>query len=99
MSKAIDIPETVILEMQRKVYEFKNEIKQREKALEEARKAYNNADSDRAYAVKQLRETLDFLQEHNSDAIDRSGSWYEELGFTREELLEMEKKTQVTVTS
>lgn len=91
MSTKIEIPETVIIEMQRKVYEFRNAIKEKEKALRVAHDAYNKADSDRAYAVKQLREVLDFLHEHNEDANDGDTDWYQELGTTREELLKREK--------
>lgn len=86
----INIPETVILEMQRKAYEFKDQLKHKEEAVELAKKKYHQAMSDHAYAAKQLRETLDFLQECNTDALDHADTWHEELGFNRDELLKLE---------
>lgn len=89
-STKVEIPETVILEMQSKAHEFLKNIKEHNQLVAAAAKDYDRVDKDRAYAVLKLRETLDFLQEHNPEA-NNEGDWYGEMGFTREELLELEK--------
>ena len=86
----VEIPETVILEMQSKAHEFLENIKEHDRLVEVAARAYDAEVKERMYAVLKLRETLDFLQEHNPEA-NNEGDWYGEMGFTREELLELEK--------
>ena len=88
MSAKVEIPETVILEMQHKVKEFRDDIKGHEMALSVIRAKYNGVETQRAYAVLKLRETLDFLQEHNSDATE---DWFAEAEQSREALLVAEK--------
>ncbi len=88
MSTKVEIPETVILEMQHKVREFRDEIKEHERALSVIRAQHNGVEKQRAYAVLKLRETLDFLQEHNSDATE---DWFAEAEQSREKLLVDEK--------
>lgn len=72
--------------MQTKVSDFRKEITHYQAALSSAVVQYNKVESDRAYATRKLRETLDFLQEHNSDAT-RNGDWFAEVKLTREKLL------------
>jgi len=88
MSTKVEIPETVILEMQHKVKEFRDEIKQHETTLAGIRAKHNEAEKQRAYAVLKLRETLDFLQEQNSDATE---DWFAEADQSRDRLLVDEK--------
>jgi predicted ATP-grasp superfamily ATP-dependent carboligase len=88
MSTKVQIPDTVILEMQHKVKEFCDEIKQHETTLAGIRVKHNEAEKQRAYAVLKLRETLDFLQEHNSDATE---DWFAEADQSRDRLLVDEK--------
>ncbi len=95
MSEQVQIEETVILEMQSKVREFKNELKAKNIALNEVRTEYNTVENERAYAAKKLRETLDFLQKYNNDAVRHDSNWHEESGFTREQLLELEKAKHI----
>ena len=88
------IPETVILEMQSAAYRFKKLIVDFEGRVDDARVEYNKMESGRASTVKQYRETLDFLQEHNPDAC-RDGDWFGEMGTTRSELLNQEQQNQL----
>jgi predicted nucleic acid-binding Zn-ribbon protein len=88
MSTKVEIPKTVILEMQHKVQEFRDEIKRHEMTLADIRAKHNEAEKQRAYAALKLRETLDFLQEHNSDATE---DWFAEADQSRDRLLVDEK--------
>jgi hypothetical protein len=74
------IPETIILDAQKKAWERKDELARlRQVALEKV-KQLEEANKAVRYAEQQLRETLDFLQEYNPDAhVD----WYAELGMTK----------------
>jgi hypothetical protein len=81
MSKS-EIPESVILEMQKRVYEVRDKeipdtldrLKKAKKALDEAQIAYDYV------SLTVLRDIIKFLQEYNPDAIDKDSSWWEELG-------------------
>lgn len=82
------IPETVILEMQKKAYEFQKEIERCWNDIENAVNQYHAIEKNRAYATLKFRETLDFLQQHNSNACHKG--WFEEFGEKREDLLRLE---------
>lgn len=90
MSKTIEIPETVILEMQSKAYDFREEKAKHEAQLKVKMYDCNTIEKNRAYAALKLRETLDFLQEHNKEGLKQE-DWFSEMGMTRESLLRQEK--------
>jgi hypothetical protein len=89
MNEPTEIPETVILEMQRKVRDFKMELLGKEDKLKVVIKDYNSLERQRAYAALKLRETLDFLQEHNKDAV--KFDWFSDEGLTRDSLVNQER--------
>lgn len=78
MSK--EIPETIILDAQRMAYERKESVAKLRTIAESKAKDLQMAEQDVGIAEIQLRETLDFLQEHNADAHE---DWYAELGVKR----------------
>lgn len=75
-----EIPECIILDAQSKVYERKDTLARLIKLATLKQKDVDVANADVLLADKQLRETLDFLQEHNSDA---HSDWYAELGMKK----------------
>lgn len=91
-----EIQETVILEMQRKVYDFRDEIKKHETTIASTLEQYNQQESSRAYAMFKLRETLDFLQEFNEDAV--KVDWFTDYGFDRDGMLINERSRKLPTT-
>ncbi len=72
-----EIPETIILDAQKSVYNRHEEVAKLRGVAAIKRQELEKAEDNVALAEAQLRETLDFLQEHNADA---HSDWYAELG-------------------
>ena len=83
------IPETIILDAQKKAYKRKDTLTELRKVAFLKQEELNDANAEVGLAEQQLRETLDFLQEHNSDAHE---DWYAELGIEKRSTLDEKKK-------
>lgn len=69
------IPETVILDMQKKAYERKEALLTLRQEADFAQKNADVARSKASRAEIELKEIADFLQEHNADALDGEETW------------------------
>lgn len=69
------IPETVILDMQKKAYERREALLFLRQEAAFAQKNAEIAKSKVSRAETELKEIADFLQEHNADALDGDETW------------------------
>lgn len=77
-----NVPETVILDMQTRARERKEQVALLKKKVEEKEAERLAVLKELDFAVKSLEEVASFLQEHNSEVHGRGSSWYKELGLT-----------------
>lgn len=76
----MQIPESVILDMQERAYQRKKQLETFKEVVATKQQEYVKAQHAVAVAEHGLREVADFLQQHNSEAVDSDSSWHAELG-------------------
>lgn len=74
------IPETVILDAQKKVYEHKDNVRLKAQQVKDAEAVLAEKQSDLNYAQRQLVETIEFLELWNREAHE---DWFAEIGVPR----------------
>lgn len=79
----MNIPSTVIYDMQCAASSHKDRLDLALKAAAETEKAYKKALASAALAEAELREVCAIFQEHNSEALDQGETWLQEFGLAR----------------
>lgn len=78
------VPETVILDAQRRVYEHKDNVTKEQEVVRKKEEELREAQTHLAYAKRQLVETIQFLELWNRDAHE---DWFAEIGVERPEFI------------
>ena len=87
----MNIPSTVIYDMQCMARTRKDRLDLALKEAAEAEKAYKKALASAVLAEAELRQVCSFLQEHNSEALGEGETWLQEFGLAEVPSLEVAK--------
>jgi len=74
---AKEIPETVVLNAQRTIYQVKDSLQPLRDAVAEQEKKLSDAEHNLSIAEQELRDWADFLTEHSPETNE---CWYAEVG-------------------
>lgn len=79
----MEIPETVVIQMQNRIWELKDEYEAYKLATREALTEYKRAQNAEEYALQKLREMAEFLNEVCHIDADSDDNYLKEVGLLK----------------